>query len=479
MNRNPLRRGSSRKVVSANIRYLMHHPHELTAKGAKMKHRQAIAIALRKAGLSRNPADDTYGKKGIQWYRGVPYSEHPFPKAHRYVYRWTDHQTKVSGLWAVYTYSPRDFTEVLRGWNGSEGPRWTFAKVNPGGNMKRRRRNPHQTHIDHAGYKAKVRTMSDAALRYTLKDAAEAIKAHPTGHKAGYYADEIHYASEELRRRKRNPGAKMRSCIVTIRRGRKVKYLRVRRNPDAPAGVVITEVKAPTPTAPPVVPEKKNPDYSWTSEEFRKADAPYQAYVKAKFPSDIKKMEARLGPSFIPYLKKVNQHLRDLGQPAINSDDSSFLYRLEELFMNGIDPKAAASGGHGKWKGMVEVRRFHAGHAAEDMALNEWQWLIQEWNKGGRRGPRPEGSKLLQEKIKANKAQYAADLAKGKKNPSVDKPAELWIKDAEHHERRGNKASELACYKRAAARAKRDGQVELRKALVELIENLTGSWRKH
>jgi hypothetical protein len=58
--------------------------------------------------------------------------------------------------------------------------------------------------FDHAAYKAKVRTMSDDALRFTMKDAHEAIKANPDSEKAksGYYADEINYCSDELHRRK-------------------------------------------------------------------------------------------------------------------------------------------------------------------------------------------------------------------------------------------------------------------------------------
>lgn len=58
--------------------------------------------------------------------------------------------------------------------------------------------------FDHAAYKAKVRNMSDDALRYTMKDAHEAIKANPDSEKSksGYYADEINYCSDELHRRK-------------------------------------------------------------------------------------------------------------------------------------------------------------------------------------------------------------------------------------------------------------------------------------
>ena len=64
--------------------------------------------------------------------------------------------------------------------------------------------------IDHSAYQEKVRGMSDAALRYTIEDARKALRAMPEGRKAGYYQDEINYASDELARRRsggraRNP----------------------------------------------------------------------------------------------------------------------------------------------------------------------------------------------------------------------------------------------------------------------------------
>lgn len=58
-----------------------------------------------------------------------------------------------------------------------------------------------RTQINHSQYMKKVRGMSEEALRFVMKDAAEAIKANPDGHKAGYYADEINYCSMELARR--------------------------------------------------------------------------------------------------------------------------------------------------------------------------------------------------------------------------------------------------------------------------------------
>ena len=55
--------------------------------------------------------------------------------------------------------------------------------------------------IDHAAYQKKTRKMTDAELRYTISDCKAAIKANPEGHKAGYYADEVHYCNMELARR--------------------------------------------------------------------------------------------------------------------------------------------------------------------------------------------------------------------------------------------------------------------------------------
>jgi hypothetical protein len=60
-----------------------------------------------------------------------------------------------------------------------------------------------ETHIDHAAYQAICRRRSEAQLAYAIKDAAEAMEAMPDGHKAGYYADEIHYCVAEMERRGR------------------------------------------------------------------------------------------------------------------------------------------------------------------------------------------------------------------------------------------------------------------------------------
>jgi hypothetical protein len=55
--------------------------------------------------------------------------------------------------------------------------------------------------IDHSAYQASLKGKSDDQLRFIIKDATEAMRAMPDGPKAGYYADEAHYAGMELSRR--------------------------------------------------------------------------------------------------------------------------------------------------------------------------------------------------------------------------------------------------------------------------------------
>jgi hypothetical protein len=57
------------------------------------------------------------------------------------------------------------------------------------------------TQIDHGEYPLRIMSASAAALRYTISDAQQAISACPNGHKAGYYADEVHYCAMELKHR--------------------------------------------------------------------------------------------------------------------------------------------------------------------------------------------------------------------------------------------------------------------------------------
>lgn len=57
--------------------------------------------------------------------------------------------------------------------------------------------------LDHAAYAARCRRMSDAELSFTIADCQAALRAMPDNPKAGYYMDEIHYATAELARRAR------------------------------------------------------------------------------------------------------------------------------------------------------------------------------------------------------------------------------------------------------------------------------------
>lgn len=56
-------------------------------------------------------------------------------------------------------------------------------------------------HIDHNEYPKKLKTKSIAELKFIIKDAKEAMEAMPENPNYGYYADEIHYAAMEIRRR--------------------------------------------------------------------------------------------------------------------------------------------------------------------------------------------------------------------------------------------------------------------------------------
>lgn len=58
-----------------------------------------------------------------------------------------------------------------------------------------------ETQINHTEYPKRLKHLSTAALWYIIKDASEAIRVNPAGHKAGFYADEISYASMELKKR--------------------------------------------------------------------------------------------------------------------------------------------------------------------------------------------------------------------------------------------------------------------------------------
>lgn len=57
--------------------------------------------------------------------------------------------------------------------------------------------------IDHSRYPLILKGTSDGELYFIIHDCKAAIAAMPDGPKAGYYADEIHYASMELARRRK------------------------------------------------------------------------------------------------------------------------------------------------------------------------------------------------------------------------------------------------------------------------------------
>lgn len=55
--------------------------------------------------------------------------------------------------------------------------------------------------MNHREYPRRLRDRSEAALRFIISDASAALRAYPHSGNASYYADEIHYAAAELRRR--------------------------------------------------------------------------------------------------------------------------------------------------------------------------------------------------------------------------------------------------------------------------------------
>jgi len=56
--------------------------------------------------------------------------------------------------------------------------------------------------MNHTEYMKKVKSLCEDSLRYIIQDCREAIEAMPNNPKNGYYADEIHYCSMELVKRK-------------------------------------------------------------------------------------------------------------------------------------------------------------------------------------------------------------------------------------------------------------------------------------
>lgn len=56
--------------------------------------------------------------------------------------------------------------------------------------------------MNHAEYQKSLRSKTVTELMFIQKDAAKARDAMPDGENSGYYADEVHYAGMELRRRR-------------------------------------------------------------------------------------------------------------------------------------------------------------------------------------------------------------------------------------------------------------------------------------
>jgi len=57
--------------------------------------------------------------------------------------------------------------------------------------------------MDHAEYQQRMKSKTDAQLKFIIKDANEALEVFPETSNADYYADEINYASDELNRRRK------------------------------------------------------------------------------------------------------------------------------------------------------------------------------------------------------------------------------------------------------------------------------------
>jgi hypothetical protein len=71
-------------------------------------------------------------------------------------------------------------------------------------------------HMNHAEYQRKLRTYTDNQLEFVIKDARAAIEANGENPNNSYYADEMHYANAELRKRrqKHHNNAERRLAMV-------------------------------------------------------------------------------------------------------------------------------------------------------------------------------------------------------------------------------------------------------------------------
>jgi len=52
--------------------------------------------------------------------------------------------------------------------------------------------------MNHGAYKSAMKSKTIAQLRYIARDAYDAMVAMPNNPNAGYYADEVNYATAEL-----------------------------------------------------------------------------------------------------------------------------------------------------------------------------------------------------------------------------------------------------------------------------------------
>jgi len=72
--------------------------------------------------------------------------------------------------------------------------------------------------MNHAEYQIALTKKTSDQLVFIAKDAREAVKAMPDGENAGYYADEVHYCLQEIRRRqvlaREDAGPKMRRLMI-------------------------------------------------------------------------------------------------------------------------------------------------------------------------------------------------------------------------------------------------------------------------
>jgi hypothetical protein len=89
---------------------------------------------------------------------------------------------------------------AIRGRLGNAEP---YPGFRPGAEHNRVQNYGERTQIDHVNYPKQLRKKTYAQLQFIIKDAGEAMRAMPEGHKAGYYADEINYAQMELERRRK------------------------------------------------------------------------------------------------------------------------------------------------------------------------------------------------------------------------------------------------------------------------------------